>query len=413
MTAPAVRVLIFFGTTATASTVFTLDDPVRGVLDNVSYTLGGDSGTDVSAYIVGATFNRGRTSQIFDDIDPATGTITLWNDTRLFDPFNTAGPYYGLIKPGLRVLMSTAGVTVFDGKIADWNHDYMPGFRNATATVVLEDALATLGRQDFLAWTSTAGQTAGPRITAILNRAEVAWSGGARNIGTGISTLQADNVSWGSNVLNYCQLVSKSDLGTFYASRDGLITFKDRQTNIGASVAAAFSDTGTGIEFDVVRTAFGSETYYTRVSVDRVGGIKQTANSSATVSAGFRTLSLAGLLQDSDSQALDMATYLAGIYSTGEARISELIIDMHEGKSVAQTSTVLGLDITDVVTVTWTPCSTGPQVVQSCIVQGISHVMSGTDYQVSLQLGVLQQRTAFTLDSSTLGVLDGVGVLSF
>lgn len=421
MTFPTYTVRVFFGTTPSASTLFTLNDATRGVLDNVTYLLGGDSGTDIGAYAVGITIDRGRPSQVFDDIDAGTCTVELNNETRRFDPLATSGPYYGFLKPGIRVDILCDGYMIFSGKVADWNLSYDVSGRSV-ASMTVEDGLATLARQQFNAWTATAAQTAGPRLTSILNRAEVAWSGGARALDTGFSTLQGDAVSWGSSVLNYCQQVAKSDgPASFFASRSNVLTFKDRRSNLTAAPVVYFSDgpSSTQVPFQNVGIQVGSETFYTRVSVTREGGTAQTYTTTTAQTDEVRSWSIAGTLQDSDAQALDMATYYATVFATGDARISEVtaVYNLPTPASLLAVLppqiNLLQLELNDLVNVSWTPNRVGSAISQTCVVAGIRHDIFPGLHTVSLKLSKYDTRAPFILDSATNGTLDAPGVLIF
>ena len=410
MAAPTTTVTVYFGETATGSGIFQLNS---SLLDGTA-VLGGDLGTDITGDANSISFRRGRPSQLFEVIDAATGSVQLNNEARTYDPLYAAGTYYGKIKPGLRVTVTSNGITTFEAKAADWNLDYQVSGRSI-AILELEDALAVLGRQEFNEWTTTASQTGGTRYTDVLNRPEVAWTGGARSLDTGISVLQADLVTWGSNVLNYCQLVAQSDLGYFFASRDGLITFRDRHANIGSVAAVAFADDGTGILFQGVASAFGAEVYYTKVIVDRATGIAQSYTTASATTDGIRSLLISGTLQDTDAQAADMATFLANVYSTGDTRISMLRIALDDTiLTAAQITQVLQLDITSLVSVKFTPNAVGAAISQTCVVQGIDHdIVSSVEHWVTLWLTKLDQTNPFILDDPTYGLLDGTTTLTF
>lgn len=412
MSRPTTQVLVYFTDTATASSRFTLDDAVRGELDSV-YTLSGDTGTDVATDASQVTIRRGRESQIFENIDPSQCSVLLNNEERTYDPMYNAGPWYGNIRPGKRMQVITEGVVLWEGKAADWDLAYSTSGRS-TAMLKGEDALATLGRASFDEFTATASQTAGTRLDAVISRSEVAWSGGARDFDTGISTLQGDSVSWGSNVLNYCQLVARSDLGAFFASRNNLLTFRDRHANITSAPVVAFADGGTGVEFQGVGVQFGSETFYQRVSVDRAGGVVQSYTTTSADDDGIRTLTLAGLLLDSDDTALEMAQYLATVYSTGEARVSEISVVLDDSLHTAdELAAMLAVELNDVVSITWTPNGVGDPIEQTLVVEGITHRISVDRHDLILSLGKRDGRAPFLLDSATNGLLDGAGVLTF
>lgn len=83
--------------------------------------------TDISAYVMSAPFSRGRSSE-FDYFPSGTLTLTLADDSRRFDPLNTAGPYYGNLKPmvpiRVRALHSAVYYPLFYGFVDGWVQGY-------------------------------------------------------------------------------------------------------------------------------------------------------------------------------------------------------------------------------------------------------------------------------------------------
>ena len=411
MSQPSYELLIYFGETATASTSFVLSDSTRGALNAVAYTLGGDTGTDVTADAVGFSITRGKSSPLFPDIDAGTAQVELNNEDRTYDPLYAAGTHYGDLTPGKRVRFLANGIVLFDGQVADWDLSYDVNGRSV-ATAKCEDALAVLGRQVFDAWTATASQTAGPRLTAILNRSEVGWSGGARDLDTGISTLQGDSVTAESNVLNYCQLVARSDLGSFFASREGVLTFRDRHSAITSASAITFGTGGVPITGVGVRV--GSETYFTRVAVDREGGVRQTYTSASATTDGIRTLSYTGLLLDSDAQSDAMAEYLATMYATGDPVVSEITTVLDDTRlTTAQMAVLLSLELNDVVSIDWTPNGVGAAITQDLVIAGIKHDAFPGLHTLTFYTSKYDTRAPFILDSTSNGTLGNPGVLAF
>ena len=412
----------------------TLDDAVRGQLDDVNYVLSGDLSTDVTAYVHDFTITRGRSREL-DEINAGTATVKLRNysgdfvpdgflDRYLRDEFGvvltdgfgeslTITRVFGFdnVTVGKRCRISADGAVLFDGNIDDWNFTYnASGFVDCDFVGV--DALANLAAMDFDEWTTTGPQTAGPRLTAILDRPEVAYSSN-RDIATGVSTLASDLVTWGSNVLNYAQLVVRSDLGRLFASRTGVLTFKDRHALVNPTVKAAFADDGTGIAFSGIEPGFGSELLYNRVGVDREGGVLQTVNNVASqVKYRIRSLSLGGLLLNSDDQSLSMAEWLSGIYGEPQARIAGLTVIV-DSLTTSQRTAVLSLDVADVVSVLWTAVGTSGSGASTYVVEGVSHSHPHDGlHTMNLRLSPVSQGEAFILDDTVLGVLDS-GVLAF
>ena len=412
MTHVAEQVEIYFDLTAVGGDFFTLDDATKGELDGATYTLAGAVATDVSAYVMGYSLNRGRSREL-DEIQAGAMTIRLNNYDGRFLPdafTGTVGPYGTNIGPGKRVTVSAAGQAIFDGIIQGWDLSY-DSDTSVNVNIMAVDALAQLGRRSFNEWTAVAGQTAGPRLTAILNRSEVAWTPN-RVIDAGVSTLQGDLVTHGSNVLNYCQLVVKSDLGRLFASRAGTLTFRDRHALVDASPTLTFDDAGAGIAFISADLEYGDTLLYTDVSVDREGGTAQTVtDDDARDLYGIRRLDVGGLLLDSDDQSLDQASWLNGIYSTPQPRINSLTVDLGSLPTADQAA-VCSLDLASVVSVSWTPRG-GTAIVANYVVEGLAHSADARgSHEVSVQLSPISGGESLILDGNILGILDS-GVLAY
>jgi hypothetical protein len=391
--------------------LFVLDDPVQGELDS-AFVLGGDLPTDITSYVQSYRIVRGRAREL-DEIVAGTAFLTLQNTSRDLDPLNASGPFAGNIVPAKRITIAVEDTVIFDGRIDDWSFDWTVD-RQALAYISAVDALGQLARIDFDEWTATASQTAGPRITAALDRSEVAF-GANRDIDTGVSTLQGDLITWGSNVLNYLQLVSRSDLGRLFASREGVLTFRDRHSALnpgGGSVILA--DDGTGIPYSLIGTAYGVEFLFNKVGVDREGGTLQTASDTASQDLyGVHTLSLTGLLLNSDSQSDAMADFLLSIYSEPEFRIAQIQVIVST-LTREERASILRLEIADLVTAVFTPSGVGDPFEQLSIVEGVSHDhMRGGIHVVTLNLGTVDSRAMFVLDDADFGTLNGPAVLAF
>ena len=409
MTAPTPSVTAYFE--LESGDFFVLNDDVRGELDNVTYLLAGDIATAVTSFVSYISINRGR-SRALDEFQPGTATVVFRNELRTFDPTYEFSQFAGNIKPGKRLTIAAAGVTIYDGKIRDWNYGYEVGGLS-TATAEMTDALGQLGAIEFDEWT-TSSQAPGLRITAVLNRNEVLF-GSNRDIDDGVETLQADAVSWGSNVLNYLQLVARSDHGRLFASREGLLTFRDRLATTSESFGVTFTDDGGDIPFTGVALEYGSEFLYNRVGIDREGGTLQTVEDDDSIAEyGVSTLSITGLLLDTDAQSLALAEYLLGIYKQPELRVSEVTVALHDDQITDdQKADVLALEIGDVVRVWYTPNDVGAPLVRYGIVEGLRHDLAPAQHTVTVSLSDAGQRSFFIFDDDIFGEFDGVGAFAF
>lgn len=410
MVAPTTQVFAYFDLSATGGNYFTLDSTVKGKLNSATYKLAGDVATDISSYVTSLSISRGRDSQLFADMPAGRWRVVLKNMDRRFDPLYASSPYAGNIVPGKRVQVVSGGVVIADGSVEDWNYDYDP---SGYSTTVMDcgDALTQLAASEFGGWFPTAGEKPGDRINAALDLTEVAYTLN-RDIDAGVSTLQGGTVEWGTNVLQYLNLVAKSDLGWLYASAGGSLTFRDRYADPYSSRAALFSDTGVDIPYTGITVGYGSEKLYNRVGIERVGGTAQTANDSTSqVAYRVRSLTQSGLLLEDDLQAADMASYLVGIYKNPELRVSSLTVQL-AGLSASRQADVLSLDLTSLVIVTFTPNKIGAAITRTCIIEGISHNITPESHIVTFALGDVDRRATLRLDDALFGRLD-YNVLTF
>jgi hypothetical protein len=393
----------YFDLSAQGGDFFTVQDPILGALDTGG-PLVGDVAVEVTGRSYNVNINRGRDREL-DEIPAGTCRVNFRNNDRSFDPSYTAGDYFPNVVPGKRISVSVYGETIFDGFADDWENTYEAS-KETDASTLAVDVLGTLARKDFDEWTTSAAQTAGERIASSIDRNEVIYAGG-RDLDTGVEALQADVVSWGSNVLNYLQLVAKSDLGRLFASRSGVLTFRDRLSSAGATPRFTFADDGSGFAFNGVRKRSAAELLYTRVGVDREGGTLQTVTDATAVELyGVRTLSLGGLLLSTDVQSLALAEFLLGIYKAPVDQIAALTVIVSGYDDPADQATVTSLEIGDLVEVTWTPAGVGTATTQTLVVEGLSHQLGiGQPHVMTVAFTAAAQTQMFVLDDPVLGIL--------
>lgn len=128
---------IGFSTTAGSGTV-----PINSTLASITWT-------DVTQYVRDVSTNRGRSSEL-DTYPAGSCQVILDNRTRLFDPENTAGTYYGKLTPlrPIRIRVTPSGGTIrsiFMGFIDQWPQSYSYP-RDATVSVTATDAFKVLNQ---------------------------------------------------------------------------------------------------------------------------------------------------------------------------------------------------------------------------------------------------------------------------
>ena len=410
MSAPTVTVNVALG--VADANDFIIGDAAAGVIGSATYLV--SSGfTTVTADTYGVSITRGRWSRLWDSVDAGSCSVSLWNMDRDYDPAYLLSPYNRYITSGRAVNIQANGLDLFTGFVDDWDLEYdVEGL--SSAVLVSTDALGMLGQVQFDAWTSS-GVDATSKLNAVCDRSEVAWPSYLRDFDAGVEVLQPDSVTWGSNVGSYCALISRSELGYFYSTGAGVLTFRDRNVAVGATSAVSFSDDGTGIAFQGISATVGSDVLFSHVRVDREGGTAQSATVAdtaawMTTNGPLRSLSISGLLLNTDAQSLALAEYLLALYDTGRYRVSEIRVDLTPLSTVDQ-STVLALDITDVVDVTFTPNGVGDPIVQNLVVQGIRHDI-GTERHVVTLSTIDAPFPFFRIGDATYGVI-GSDIIGF
>jgi hypothetical protein len=151
-----VTVEIGFSTTAGEGTV-----PINSTLASITWT-------DVTQYVRELSTSRGRSNEL-DTYSAGSCQVILDNRTRLFDPENTAGTYYGNLTPlrPIRIRVTPNGGTIrsiFFGFIDQWPQAY--NYPNdATVAVTATDAFKILNEFKLPSYWNT----------TITNDAPTAW----------------------------------------------------------------------------------------------------------------------------------------------------------------------------------------------------------------------------------------------
>jgi hypothetical protein len=398
------RVFIGFDLTASSNNYFVLNDTTRGLLDS-SFVLGGDVLVDVTEYVQSVSINRGK-SREQNTFTAGNASVVLHNDSRIFDPFYTSSPYFSQILPRKEIVIQTNGIRQFSGYIDDWDLTYELGGKSY-ASVSAIDGFLQLSSTQLAPFTNTV-QLSGERVVAIINRPEVAWPVALRDIDTGQSTLQADVISDNPNALGYLQLVEQSEIGSLFMAKDGKLTFRDR-TNYPPTIDTlifADDEQANSIGYNNIEVVYGSENLSNRVVVTREGGTPQQADSLESQSIyGVQSLSLDGLLLNSDADALTFADYLVGRNDNPELRFANVSVQL-EGKDIEQVSKILAAEINDVYKVVFTPNNLGDPIEQYGIVTGINHSIGIDRHTVSFEFGSVQD-FVLILDDPIYGRLGG------
>jgi hypothetical protein len=408
MPAPDVKVEFGFDLGQRDPFAFVLDSATRGVLDGTEFTLGGERYFDITDRLVTAQVRRGK-SQALDRIDAGVVSVTVDNSDRVFDPLYENGPFFGQLIPRRSVRVTSNGLPVFVGFIDDFDIQYEPGVQSVVR-IDASDALSVLTNSGLEEFTPDS-ELSGARINTVLDRPEVDWPTELRDIDPGNSLMLDADVAEGTGTLTYLQLVSNSEFGTLFLSKDGNITFRERNSvpNIPDIV---FSDevvagVYTGIQFADVNIVYGSENLYNRITLENADIFPEQAFAEDATSQavyGPRTLSQSGLLIQEPEQLQFLADFFLARYKEPQYRFETVTVVLDTLSTVNQDK-VLDLEIGDIVLVRFEPSDIPPAIEQYCRIIGINHDWTPGSKNISFSLERLDF-AVFILDDLVLGELD-------
>jgi hypothetical protein len=370
----------------------------------------GFSTYDVTSYVKSISVDRGRSREL-DKFEAGTFSIAFENRERVFDPLNTSSPFNGQIVPNVGIYVTTEGYERIWGFVKDWNLMYdVSGESTAVATGA--DAFSFLANQTTSSSLSPAEQTAGNRIGYVLGQPEVEWPYGGPNWSldtTGTSLVQSHTIDAGTNILEYAQLVERTEGGFFFVNHGGVIEFQKNGYDTLSTVV--FTDDGTDIPYQGVEIIYGSELLYNTVSLTRLGGAKQTVTRPASIAAyGNSAYEDDGLLYVDDTATLAAAENLAMKYSVPEYRFDSVTVFLNP-LSNANQQRVLALDLARVVQAKLTPNGVGSAITKYVRIIGISEKIDIDGHTITFKLATIENE-GFILDSDVFGLLD-YNVLGF
>jgi len=405
---------------------FTLDDDLKGELNNTEYVLNGVSQyASVMDGTIGLTAKRGR-QNTGDQFAYGTMSFTL-NDTYadgVFNPFDTTSPYYDPAnnQPGLAPLRQVrfsrydslnVKKYLWVGYIVNYDYTFTLGGLD-TVTVNCADFSYQLG-QTFLAEWNVTEELSSTRFGNLLDLPEVAYTG-TRSIETGVATLggaAAWTVANGTSVAAYANKINEAEYGRIFVDREGTITFQKRLgTTLGVPVAE-FHDDNTNIGYSAIDISFQADTVVNRASIQHAGAASPQVAEDLVSQAAYlvQTQSITDSLLHNDAAALTLAEYL--ISPDPEARFNFLGTEFIGTPALDQDILAL-LDVGDLINIQKSiTTSAGPtQFAQDLTIEGLEHRLTlSAGHAVTYFTAPTTIVYELILDDLVYGTLDAGNVL--
>lgn len=349
------KVELGFTESGASAPFFALDSAVRGVLDSPEFVLGGaEVLVDVSEFVRTVSFSRGKSREI-DRFTAGTATVTFNNSERVFDPTFEASPFFGQVRPKRQIRISLDDIIQFEGTIDDWDINYDKGsFSEASCTAIDgTQVLANIELSDF----TPVSQLSGERVEAVLD--SINWSATKRDIDEGYQLLEADTIPAGTKVFEYLQKVSVSESGDLFITKDGSVKLVGR--NVAASSdGIELADDGSGFGYLTIETVFGSELLFNQITLSNSTTSVTETSADSVAEYGEIDFSLDTLIA-TEGDLTDLALALLVRFSEPEFRFQRVAIKLND-KTELERDALLGVELGDIVKVTFTPSSIPPAI---------------------------------------------------
>ena len=401
---------------------FTLNDPVKGVLNNTQYVLDGTTEfAPMLEYSNTISVNRGR-REIGDQFSAGTMTFSLDDSLAggILNPLYSSSPFVDpsgqfTLAPLRRVSFgrydsTNTFVELFAGQIVNYDYSYELGGNNLVTVYCADDFY--LLAQTAMAEFNVTEELSSARLSAVLDLPEVAYPVASRNINTGTQTLggaSAYTIAEGTNVKAYIDQIQTAEQGRIFMARNGVLNFDPRIGNTISGSVADFHDDGTQIPYNNLAISYNADQIVNRASVQHLGAtVPEVADDLASQGKYLiQTVSITDSLLHNDTAAANLANYLL----VGEPTPTFTGVQTdYLMLSTAQREALALVDIGDTITITNTIA--GGEVAQELSVEGVEHRIDFVNgHRVTYYTAPTVIVYEFILDSAVYGTLDSANVL--
>lgn len=372
------------------------------------------------------THQSDRTSSQLSMYNARTCTLKLLNMDGALDPFVLEN--LGLTAPGvimqLQKVWNGKAYPVFYGFVDSWDPDAETP-ELGTVTVTATDGFGLLNQPlDELVSPIGAGHTPPTRISGILDA--LGWPAGLRSFSSGQSELQ--ETSYGASGLELIRDAVKAEVGEFYQSPDGYMTFRGRHEIVtdprsNTSQGTFGSDRGAGEIPYVGRpvTAWDKQTMHNRVKAG-IDGSSNVMIAEDSTSVGLYatayTIEETSLKLRTDADAQSWANYVLAQDVKPRFKFSGITLSSFvERLGISVMPHMLGRKFGDRITVVRRPPAQpyGSIVdTRDLLIRGVTHTWSrkGKQWLTTWDLEPVNSTPFFVIGSATQGVI-GTNVIAW
>ena len=365
--------------------------------------------------VVQFRITRGRGHEL-EVTQAGTATVICQNTNGYLDPSNESSPspYYdggNNVLPGrhLRIKAqdpeTSTTYVVFRGFVERWVQKY-PGETNQQTVIECADAFKALSLA-FCDGSSESEEDSGTRMDNLLDQASWPSGAGYRDIDTsGNETVSAKTYATTTATMAACQDIETAEIGSFFVSRSGAMTFKNRTNRISefATISATFSDTSTasgrvkyyGLDFSFDDTRIFN-VINTTLDDGSTTGTQQTDSTSQT-RYGIRSKSQTGLMLTTAGEATSWAQYIIGRQAEPASRVKS--ITLRPDEQAGLWAVCLPAEVGNAYVVERTPAA-GNEISHTVICERIQHTAMGANWVTTMQMSPADTAGYWVLDDGS------------
>ena len=314
---------------------------------------------DVSDLVDRMETTRGRGVNS-DQFNVGKMTMRIVDQTGAFNPQNVSGPYYGLLSPMRKVIItatySATTYPIFAGYITAYDYVIPDNITEIVGhtTITAVDAFQLTNIATINAVTgAVAGETTGVRVGRILD--QINWPSAMRVISSPCQTTVQADPGTSRAALNALQNLESTEYGALYIDGSGNFVFNSRRvTELSvASAPTVFDDAGGGIDYANAVWRLDDSLIWNEANFTRLGGTLQNYRDTASVAQYFlHSSDETGLMNQTDADVLANARAYVSSRSTTSVRCDSLILDLKTTSYTAGITAALALDFFSPITVT-------------------------------------------------------------
>jgi len=227
------------------------------------------------------------------------------------------------------------------------------------------------------------GDRTDERLTRALD--DAGWPAVWRDLQTGVQTVGAYRAA-GVQPSSYMQEINVAEQGNVFINRDGIVQMLNRDTVESSNIVTSFDDSSAHLPFtDVVVDANNISAISNTVTASYRYGSVERQDSASVTAYGIRNESISiGLIDDADDVASIADTIIAR-KKDPRTIIKSLNVNVRSDTS-ALAPVVASLELGDNITVSFTPTNVGDPLWRAVTIQGISHSVTPTGWNVNMYL---------------------------